>query len=683
MSSSNKTYNTGNFNIRVSYYGISEEEQAKHKEHIDAFLDTDDGINKENETIDFRIIKDANAINMIKNEILTSGNYQTVDGYFKTPFFNYENDEAVYNYCENDNICVVKNKKDGSVSYFYEDNSRVKSDTAMCFIRELIIKKNKDIGNYILHSASFEKDGKGFVMVGRAGAGKTSLLIGYLKSGNGVKYISNDINFVDKTGSVMYPFQIPMLLSSDTAESYFGDKVKDFDPSQTISYQHKNLGKWVTKYKFSNKAVEELFGVKSSNSSNIKAIIIPNFSKENSGINYEKLGEKEAYEIILDQVLENDDRFEVDYLKLVENEKAYDKESFAKKLASEYEVVRVDYGVDIYKEENISKLSEMLDELGKEQEVVLEDKKTEEKPAVNTKNSDTTNLQKAGKKKFELHCHTTASDGLKSPTELVDFAEKENVDTIAITDHNTVDGSLMAQKYIAETGKKINIINGVEIDANDFSMFHLLAYGVKDMPKMKAYLDNLEEQNQEVFRKIIKNLTQVGVDISEEKVREMFGREKLSKIQIIKYLRNNGYAKDRFEVQDKYLGRHCPSYVERVQPPVSEVINFIHECGGICVFAHPMELSKMNPETLPDMETIKKLIIELKKIGLDGVECYSPKHTMEEAKELYEFCESNGLIQTYGNDYHAKEGQLFGADKTQFKNKLLNAINKESSQLGS
>jgi len=688
MSSSNKVYNIGNFNIRVSYLGIDEIEQEMHKKNIDSFLDCGDGPDKSNPYIDFRIVKDSRIVNMIRNEIQMSGEAKETKGYFNSEFLNYETEDAVYNYCDTDKVCIVRDKKDGSVSYYYDENSRQPLDISMYLLREIIIKKNKDVGNYILHSASFEKHGKGFVMVGQAGAGKTSLLLGFLKSGDGVKYISNDINFVDKTGTIMYPFQIPMLLSDDTAESYFGKDANLHEKLDIIEYDHKELGKRVTKFKLPNSVVEEMFNVKSSNSANIQAIIIPNFNRKNSGINFETLDKEEAYSIILDQVLENDKRFKVDYLKLVSNENPYDREAFARMLVERYPIIRVDYGVDIYKQENIERLREMLNELAKEQgheygnaEILREG----EVPVV--KKPKEIGDDKKGKRdksqgKFELHCHTTASDGIMSPTQLIDFAEASGVDTIAITDHNSVNGSLEAQKYIKETGKNISIINGVEIDANDFSMFHLLAYGVKDMQKMKKYLDNLEEQNQEVFKKIINNLTKVGVDISLEKVRELAGQEKIAKIHIINYLKRNGYAKDGTEVQEKYLGRHCESYVERVQPSVKEVINLIHECGGICVFAHPMELSKMNPKILPDMKSIKELIEKLKEMGLDGVECYSPKHTPEQAKELYDYCEKLGLVQTYGNDYHARDGQLFGTDKHEFREKLISALAQSPGEMG-
>ena len=216
-----------------------------------------------------------------------------------------------------------------------------------------------------------------------------------------------------------------------------------------------------------------------------------------------------------------------------------------------------------------------------------------------------------GKSMYELHCHTTASDGKLTPIELIDVAEKLNIKTIAITDHNTVNGSLEAQDYIKRTGKNIEIINAVEIDACEFKMFHFLAYGIKDMPKMKAFLDDLENKNQAVLAQIIDKLKNQGVDISVDGVRKLAGREKFKKTNIIDYLIENGYAKDWQDVQDRFLGEKCVGYIKRVKPSAQEVIDIIHGCGGVCVLAHPMELSQMNKGSLPNIKTIEKLILVL------------------------------------------------------------------------
>ena len=698
MSSSKQVYSIGNFNLVVNYSVESEADIEKITKAMENNFQYSEEGNFKLPKITLNVVKSKDALNTIKN-IIGSSKYEETTGYYNQDFLHYEDEDAVYNYCVKDGICVVKNKSDGSVSYYYDENLPEKqiAEIPVCLARELIIKANMSKGNYILHSSSFEKNGNGFVMVGQGGAGKTSLMISYLKSHDGIKYVSNDINFVSKDGEMMYPFQIPMLLSSDTAESYFGEKTKTFGSDQVISYFHKNLGRQVTKFKFPTKQVEELFNTTATGASSITGVIIPKFGKDNKGITVEPLSKEEAKEIILSQILDFDDRFKVDYLNLVEGEVKYDKEALAEKLASECEIVRINFGVDVYEEENLKKLNGILDELivanNAKRQARIQAKQEAENKVINSENQIfgddklarvSTELLKVqpelqkGKKRYELHCHTTASDGKISPTQLVDLAERHGITTLAITDHNSVNGSLEAQEYIKKTGKNIQVINGVEIDANDFSMFHLLAYGVKDMDKMKKYLDNLEAQNQEVMLKIISNLQKNGVpDITPEAVIKLSGKPNIQKIHIINFLRGNGYAKDRYEVQEKFLGKHCPSYVPRVQPTAQEVIDLIHDCGGICVLAHPMELAKMNPEQLKSMKDVEKLIVAMKEMGLDGVECMSPKHTPEEEQHLYNFCEKQGLVQTKGNDYHAKPGQKFGSLESKFKDKLLETINPE------
>ena len=627
MSKYNITYNLGKFGLDLHT------DNQKFVDDFNGFLHIDENNSSEN-NLSLRVVNDPAEVSKI-HDLCVNPEANFVSGYMKTPLRHYETETHIYNYDAKRHVALVKDKSTGEISVVLdENNSSNFSSIPMYIAREMTIRAYENTQHHILHSACVAVGDKAYAIVGGPGAGKTSLLLGLLKGGQGaVDYVSNDINFITPDSRTIYPFQIPMLLSSATADSYFADDMSAIKDAPTISYFHEKDQAMIKKYKLNREIVESLFDVSSINGANLSGIIIPNFSKTQKGFNIQILDKSFAKDLIASQILAEDDRFSVDYLGLKDGKHLRIEEALDA-LIENTPITMITYGKDVFENENVADLVKVFDFL----------KASEHSP-------------------YELHAHTSSSDGQLSAEELVNSARSQNIQTLAITDHNTMNGVLEAQEYITKNNiKDIELISGIELDACDQSCLHILGYNIQDIQQMQQFLKHYDDANKKVYQQIIANLQGIGVNISEEQVLTHFGATELTKQRIGNYLIANGYAKNSSEVTQKYLGKQCPTYVPRVQPTAEECIDIIHKCGGFSVLAHPMELMKYNKQ-LPTESSVVKYIDHLTTLGLDGIECCTYKHTPEQEMTLIDYCDHKGLIKTIGNDYHGKENQRLGIDE--------------------
>lgn len=259
---------------------------------------------------------------------------------------------------------------------------------------------------------------------------------------------------------------------------------------------------------------------------------------------------------------------------------------------------------------------------------------------------------------IDLHMHSTASDGTKTPSELIHLIleyEKENPKVVALTDHDTVAG---VQEFLTEAEKykdQITAIAGVELSISYLCLsgkkqsIHILAYGIDPhnpefLAALKKYRDNRDNRNV----KIIKKLQNLGIPIKLEDIRAENPDDAIGRPNIARQLIKLGYVSSVHEGFEKYLGNGAPCYCDREHPDPKELISKIHACGGIAVLAHPYNYSKMTQEELLDY------IHELMEYGLDGMEVYYSKNTPE-INEYYEkLAKDLNLVATGGSDFHGE-----------------------------
>ena len=252
---------------------------------------------------------------------------------------------------------------------------------------------------------------------------------------------------------------------------------------------------------------------------------------------------------------------------------------------------------------------------------------------------------------IDLHIHSTASDGTFSPAEILALAQDLNLAAIAITDHDTINGSKEALGIGVPPSLKF--LTGIEISASPppsfpySGSFHILGYSIKiDNPLLNKTLATLQEARKNRNPGIIDRLNSMGVAVSMDELLNEVGGGQLGRPHIARLIVKRGYVESIQEAFDKYLGKGKPAYVDKYRIDCSRAIEVILDAGGIPVIAHPYLL---NPRNIEDIE---ELVITLKAMGLKGIEVYYPEHSPHVISRLADMANRHELLMTGGTDFH-------------------------------
>lgn len=253
---------------------------------------------------------------------------------------------------------------------------------------------------------------------------------------------------------------------------------------------------------------------------------------------------------------------------------------------------------------------------------------------------------------IDLHLHTNLSDGRLSPNELVKKAIFQECRKIAITDHEVInDYSDLANSY------GISIINGIEFNTSVRGM-HILGYGIMDIERLRAFVDDLRFKNQVVCYKVIELLQKGGFDISVLQIKEFLDERNIDstiidKRKIVKYLIFKGYADTVLGAYEMLIGPKAPYYVPNIKITPMETIKIIRDCGGLSVWAHPFTVTT-------NYDDLLAMAHELKKGGLDGIEIFNKKANLFDSFVLFQIAERLNLIETVGSDFHDPNEDTLG-----------------------
>lgn len=252
--------------------------------------------------------------------------------------------------------------------------------------------------------------------------------------------------------------------------------------------------------------------------------------------------------------------------------------------------------------------------------------------------------------KYDLHTHTTASDGKLSPKELVDYAIEKKLKGIAITDHDTIDGISEALKYAVN--KPIKIIPGIEISCDcerKTKELHIVGLFIDyTNPEFKKIKKKNKENGKRKAKEIINKLKKLNyeIDFSNLEKAGRFGKPFIAELLLEKYPNDFEDVKDVF---NKLLGWEKPAMVYGEGLSLKEAIKIVHNTGGIAILAHPAQLRNH------DDYFIKKFI----KLGGDGIECgkkYSYLKNGDELNEKYKkIIKENDMLVSFGTDFHLKK----------------------------
>ncbi|MFC0188748.1 PHP domain-containing protein [Fictibacillus aquaticus] len=256
--------------------------------------------------------------------------------------------------------------------------------------------------------------------------------------------------------------------------------------------------------------------------------------------------------------------------------------------------------------------------------------------------------------KYDLHTHSTASDGTCTPSENVLRALEKGLSGIALTDHDTVSG---ISEGIQESEKHNNFlfVPGIEISTKyNGQDIHVLGYYINyEDDKLLKQLHELRNVRDQRNALIIEKLQHLGIAIEHdelEKKRRLGGN--VGRGHIAELLMEKGVVKSLPEAFELYLGNGAKAYamVERIPP--AEAVEIIRRAGGAAVLAHP-----------GIYQDCDHLIKELAAAGLNGLECWHSDHSDSQRADYFALAKTLHLIPTAGSDFHGfRNGQVFHGD---------------------
>jgi 3',5'-nucleoside bisphosphate phosphatase len=244
---------------------------------------------------------------------------------------------------------------------------------------------------------------------------------------------------------------------------------------------------------------------------------------------------------------------------------------------------------------------------------------------------------------IDLHTHSTASDGIYAPADLLQQAHDIGLRVLALTDHDTTNGLDEASAKAEHLG--INFIPGIEINTDVGSdEVHVLGYYLEyQRPEFQQVLQVLRDARVRRGQRMVELLNEQGVAISWERVREI-AQGSVGRPHVAKALQEAGYVQSIPEAFDKYIGKGCPAYVPRYKLAPIDAIRLILSARGLPVMAHPIGL--------PGLDELRKWLPELVEAGLVGLETYYGPYTEEEELQLRALADQYHLIPTGGTDFH-------------------------------
>lgn len=243
--------------------------------------------------------------------------------------------------------------------------------------------------------------------------------------------------------------------------------------------------------------------------------------------------------------------------------------------------------------------------------------------------------------RIDLHTHTTASDGLLSPEQLVEKARQAGVQVLAVCDHDSTEGVDAA----AAAGKRsgVEVIPAVEINTDvDQGEVHVLGYFLDHRQLwLQEFLRKLRDGRVNRARQMVEKLNALGIKIDFARVREL-ARGAIGRPHVAWAIVEAGAAKSVDEAFTRYIGRNGPAYVERLKVLPEEAVQVILRAGGIPVLAHP------------GWGFHEPLIPQLVAAGLEGLEAYYPDHTPAMQAHFLSLANQHTLLVTGGTDYHGE-----------------------------
>jgi len=251
---------------------------------------------------------------------------------------------------------------------------------------------------------------------------------------------------------------------------------------------------------------------------------------------------------------------------------------------------------------------------------------------------------------YDLHCHSTASDGALSPAELVQRARLQGVTALALTDHDTTAGLAEARAAAAETG--IRFIDGIELSTTwQGKCLHVVGLNVDPAyPPLAEAIHNLQNTRLERAEQIALKLEKKRIPGALEAVRKAAGAGMITRTHFADFLLSQGHVGTLQEAFDRYLAKGKPAYVPTPWVELEIGVGWLRQSGGVAVLAHP---------TRYDLTAswMRRLLAEFKAFGGQAIEVVTGRSTDEEIKRVGDYARRFELAGSTGSDFHNPANQ--------------------------
>ena len=266
-------------------------------------------------------------------------------------------------------------------------------------------------------------------------------------------------------------------------------------------------------------------------------------------------------------------------------------------------------------------------------------------------------------RRIDLHMHSTISDGSLTPKEIIDEAVKNNVDTISITDHDSIE-AYTKELFEYAKSNNINLIKGVEISTQKKVGVHVLGYNIDlNNKELIDTLYKLRNARHIYLHDVSKKLIELGYKINVEELDKI---DSVTKAHIADdIVKNNdnkdlllkefGHIPERGEFIETIMNEECPAYVKKATVTPKEAAEVIRKTGGKVVLAHPVAYKY---EDDLEIEDVQKLVDEMNPDGIEANYLYVDRYNnrIDEVDKWREFAKKNNKFTTVGSDFHKKDG---------------------------
>lgn len=252
--------------------------------------------------------------------------------------------------------------------------------------------------------------------------------------------------------------------------------------------------------------------------------------------------------------------------------------------------------------------------------------------------------------KIDLHIHTTFSDGGEGIQKIFDIANKNGVKILSITDHTNIDAYNF---FDAIDTHNIQVLRGMEVDVEfENLVVHILIYNFHLNDAIKNYLKAVRDFDIKEFRRMVNSCEKTKNVLFDKKILENFikNNQYFDKVRLNNLLVQAGFATSPVEAFYSFTKEIDDK--KRYIVSADEFFKIAKASNGQTFIAHPAKYLK----DLKTMENLEKYILKLKSLGLNGVEIYNNRQTLEQQSELLTFSKNNNLQISGGSDYHAKYG---------------------------